>query len=394
MWWLSFVFHEMAFGLLSVFLPLYIVLIGGSLTDFGIMSAFAVLATIPASFIWGYTSEKEGRYRRYILISFLSLAIILYLFTLTVDVRLLAFLYVLLWFFHVAHEPPRNVLISEFYTRQEWEKAFAKHRGLTEAGLLAGLLLGFLMATFKVNAASTLLVCSGLHVFAFFSALFLVWDPPIILERGLVKIERSVDLVFEGATVFSRLSKNAYLELKVENVKAFCGGLILFSLATNVLFTPMAIFLSNGLGFAESIVFAFYALNSVGGIIGYVVATRARLEENEERSVLSRVSLTRSLLSLALLATIQVSLFRTFTVATVLFLLGFFYALFAVYTITLSMELLSREKVGIYNALEGFGRACGSLMGPLMAEKLGFHYVFLTSSLIFAAAYVTFKVFK
>lgn len=77
MWWLSFVFHEMAFGLLSVFLPLYIVLIGGSLTDFGIMSAFAVLATIPASFIWGYTSEKEGRYRRYILISFLSLAIIL-----------------------------------------------------------------------------------------------------------------------------------------------------------------------------------------------------------------------------------------------------------------------------------------------------------------------------
>ncbi|MCS7124900.1 MAG: MFS transporter [Candidatus Bathyarchaeota archaeon] len=394
MWWLGFVFHEMAFGLLSVFLPLYIVYIGGSLVDVGFMSALAVLATIPSSFLWGYACEKEGRYRRYILLSFLSLALIFYFLTLTVDIGLLTLLYVLLCFFHVAHEPPRNVLIAEFYTREEWEKAFAWYRGITEIGLLAGLLLGFFMAALRVSAVLTLLVCSGLHILAFALSLVLVWDPLLILERGLVTIERSVDLTFRGATALSKLSSGAWIELKVENVKAFCLGFTLFSLATNVLFTPMAIFLSNGLGYAETMVFALFAVNSVGGIIGYFMSMRSSPNVDREKSVLCRVALFRGLLSLTLVTSMQIFLLRTFTVAVVLFLMGFLYALFAVYTIALSMEILPKEKVGVYNAMEGLGRACGSLIGPLMAEKLGFQYVFLTSGLTFFAAYALFKVFK
>ncbi len=394
MWWLAFVFHEMAFGLLSVFLPLYIVSIGGSLVDFGFMSMFAVLATIPSSFLWGYACEKEGRYRRYILLSFLSLAIILYLFTLTVDVKLLTFLYVLLWFFHVAHEPPRNVLIAEFYTREEWEKAFAWYRGFTEIGLFAGLLAGFFMAVFNFSVVLTLLVCSGLHVLAFALSLVFVWDPLLIIERRLVTIERSVDLTLKGASALSRLSSGVWMELKVDNIKAFCIGFTLFSLATNILFTPMAIILSSKLGYVEGMVFALFAANSVGGIIGYFMTMRSYPDINAEKSVICRVALFRGLLSLLLITSTYVSILRTFVVGIVLFLLGFLYALFAVYTIALSMELLPKEKVGAYNAMEGLGRACGSLMGPLIAEKFGFQQVFLTSGITFIAAYLAFKVFR
>lgn len=394
MWWVGFVFHEVAFGLLSVFLPLYIVSIGGSLIDFGFMSAFAVLTAIPASFLWGYACEREGRYRRYILLSFLCLAIILCLFMLTVDVKLLAFLYVLLSFFHVAHEPPRNILIAEFYTRREWERAFAKYKGFTEVGLLGGLLLGFIMSMHGVSAALTLLACSGLHLIAFALSSFLVGDPLIIFERGLVAIERSVDVTFRGADVLSRISNGFLLKLKVENIKAFCSGLILFSLATNVIFTPMAIFLSSGLNFAESTVFVLFSLNSVGGIIGYFIAMQNRQDIDAENSALGRIALFRGLLCLLLVASIQIIILRTFTVAVVLFLMGVLYASFAVYTLALSMEMLPKEKVGAYNALESLGRACGSFIGPLIAEKFGFTYMFLASSLIFFAACAAFKIFK
>jgi len=394
MWWLGFVLHEMAFGLLSVFLPLYIVSISGSLIDVGFMSALAILATIPSSFLWGYACEKEGRYRRYILLSFLSMAVILYFFTFTVDVKILTFLYILLWFFHVAHDPPRNVLIAELYTREEWERAFAWYRGFTEFGLLVGLLLGFFMAMFHASAVLTLLVCSGLHFLAFALSLIFVWDPILIIERGLVTIERSVDLTLRGATALLRLSSEAWMELKADNVKAFCVGFALFSLATNVLFTPMAIFLSKGLGYSGNLVFALFAVNSIGGIIGYFITMRGYPNIDTEKMMLCRVALFRGLLSLGMLASIHTLLLRTFTVAIVLFLLGFLYALFAVYTSALSMELLPREKVGAYNALEGFGRACGSLIGPFLAEKLSFQYVFLASSLTFLAAYLAFKVFR
>jgi MFS family permease len=83
MWRLGFFFHEMAFGLLSVFIPLYVVTpaIGGSLFDLGIMTAVALFLSIPASFFWGYISDKTRRYKLYVLLSFISAAVLLYLFT-------------------------------------------------------------------------------------------------------------------------------------------------------------------------------------------------------------------------------------------------------------------------------------------------------------------------
>jgi len=93
MWQLGFFFHEMAFGLLSVFLPLYVIAIGGSLFDIGLMSASALFLAIPFSYLWGYMCDKTRRYRRYVLLSFSALSVILYLFTLTTRRRLSYFMW-------------------------------------------------------------------------------------------------------------------------------------------------------------------------------------------------------------------------------------------------------------------------------------------------------------
>jgi hypothetical protein len=61
MWRLGTFFHEMAYGLLSVFIPLYIATsetsggLGGSLLDLGIIIGLSVVCTIPASY-FGATS--------------------------------------------------------------------------------------------------------------------------------------------------------------------------------------------------------------------------------------------------------------------------------------------------------------------------------------------------
>jgi hypothetical protein len=50
----------MAFGLLFIFLPLYVVSIGGSLLDVGLMASVATLLAIPASFFWAIFAIKQG----------------------------------------------------------------------------------------------------------------------------------------------------------------------------------------------------------------------------------------------------------------------------------------------------------------------------------------------
>jgi MFS family permease len=150
MWRLGFFFHEIAFGLLSVFIPLYVVtfkdtsILGGPLVALGVMMSIALFCTIPGSFLWGYLCDATRRYKAFILLSFLSSAVILFLMTLPFaqNVVLFVVLYILMQFLHVSHEAPKNVLIAEHYSRDQWEKSYGFYEGITEIGFIVGLAIG------------------------------------------------------------------------------------------------------------------------------------------------------------------------------------------------------------------------------------------------------------
>jgi len=396
MWRLGFFFHEMAFGLLSVFLPLYVISIGGSLVEIGIMTALALFLAIPASFFWGYLCDKTRRYKRYVLISFLSSAVILYLFTWFTNISVLIVLYAIMSVLHMAHEPPKNVLIAELYSRKDWERSFAFYEGFTEVGWLIGLVLGFLTAAYGVVQAYTLLSCSLLNLVAFVLSIVLVTDPLLIFERGLVSIEKSIDFASRGVFLASKVWNGISLNgrLKRENVGAFCSGLVLFSLATSILFTPMPVFIDKivtASALPQSIVFAIFVLNSGGAVAGYFIAGR-RSNPEAGRANIGRLVIFRSLLAF-LLIWAGMTAYNVVFATIILISMGFAYAVFLAYTLSLSMELIPTGKAGLFNVLVGMGSACGSFIGPFLAQALGFQYVFLTSGLIFFLTYVSFKFF-
>jgi MFS family permease len=394
MWRVGFVFHEMAFGLLSIFLPLYVASIGGSLLHVGLMTSLATLTAIPASFFWGYICDKTRKYKRYILISFFASSILLFLFTFAMEINLFILLYVIMAIFHVAHEPPKNVLIAELYPRGEWEKSFAFYEGFTEIGGLIGLVMGVLVSLQGFNPRTTLLMCSGLNLLAFALSLFLVADPLLIFERGLVRIEKSIDFAHKGLTMASKLLDGLPTAegLADENLTLFCGGLALFAFATSTLFTHMPIFLANYLRLAPSIVFAVYVLNSGAGVVGYLLAGN-RLDPKEGKVRLRRVVLFRSilvfLLAISLIANQPIEIF-----ALILALMGFAYAIYHVNALSLSMELIPAGKVGLFDALVSLGGAAGAYIGPYIAQTVGFTHAFILSGAAFLLAYISFVAFS
>lgn len=398
MWRLGFFFHEMSFGLLSVFLPLYIVspAVHGSLLDIGILSAAALLSAIPASFFWGYICDKTRRYKRFILISFLASALFLYLFTFTVNVAMLIILYGIMSIFHMAHESPKNVLISELYSRENWKKTFAMYEGFTEIGWLIGLILGFVMSVYSLTATSELLFCGVLNLIAFVLSIFLVADPILIFERRLVSIEKTMEFASRGISIASRMLDgfSTDVKLKRENLYAFAGGLILFSVATSMLFTPLPIFFTQApLSLPLSIIFAVYALNSTGGILGYLLVSRSSAQEGEKPPI-SRVAIFRGLLALLLISALEAPAYNLVLAVTFLVLMSFAYSFFMVYTLSLSMELVPAGKAGLFNVLLGIGSASGSFIGPFLAQTtLGFTGVFLITGFVFLLSYVSFKIF-
>ncbi len=400
-WIIGFFLHEMAFGLLSIFLPLYVTggsISGGNLFIVGVMVALATFLGIPFSYLWGYLGERIGRFKPFILMSFGVMAVLLYFFASSTDVLMLILLYGAIAIFHVAHEAPKNVFIAESYSHEDWEKNFATYELLTEIGWLIGIVLGFLTSVLAFDARSILLITSGLNLVAFITSVFLVSDPPLIFERGLVGMEKTLNFAQRGFALMWRADDGEIVKdkLKNENALAYFAGLVLFSLATSIFFTPLPVFFSKPpIGLPESLVFAIFTINSAGGCFGYLFARHnAHTQSGGEKTTLKRTVLARGVLALFLASPIILLSVSTQILAViVLTLMGFVYSLFLTSTLSISMEVLPEGKTGLFNVLIGVGAAAGCLIGPSMAEMLGFLPVFIVSSVIFLLSYVAFKIF-
>ena len=406
MWRLGFFFHEIAFGLLSVFIPLYVVtfqnteILGGPLVALGVMTSIAIFCTIPASFIWGYLCDATRHYKIFIMLSFATSAIILFLMTLPFAQNIILFvlLYVVMQVFHVSHEAPKNILIAEHYSREDWERSYGFYEGLTEIGFIIGLAIGLFGFVYSVSVEAAapymLYLCSGLSVVAFVLAIALIADPLMIFERRLVGIEKKIDYTSRGIESSYRLMDGLGWDgsLKEDRFAGFALAIVLFSLATSIFFTPLPIFLNQGLGLSESWVYVAYILNSVGATVGYFFI-RGRARSMDIRKQMPRFVLLRSLLIFGLVGAIQFAFSPNILTGVVLVFIGFAYAMYYIMMLSLSMELIPAGKSGIFDVLVGLGAAFGSFFGPFLAQHLNYLPTFLIAAVIFLLAFLALKKF-
>jgi MFS family permease len=407
MWRLGFFFHEVAFGLLSVFIPLYVIafkdtsILGGPLVALGLMTSLAIFCTIPASFFWGHICDSTRHYKVFILLSFFTSAIILFLFTLPFAQNLLIFvvLYVVMQVLHVAHEAPKNVLIAEHYSREDWEKSYAFYEGLTEIGFIVGLVIGlFAFAStfsFSVVATYTLYLCSGLSLVAFLLSILLIADPLMIFERRLVGIEKRLDYTYRGIESSSRMMDGLPYDgkLKKDSFLGFAIAIVFFSLASSIFFTPLPIFLHTELQLPPSMVFVAYILNSVGAMVGYFLIGRRARAMNVKKQM-RRFVLLRGFLVFLLVAVVQFAFSTALLAGVILVFLGFAYASYFILMLSLSMELIPAGKSGVFDVLVGLGAAIGSFLGPFLAQTLNYLPTFLIAGGIFFLAFLTLKIFS
>jgi MFS family permease len=308
-------------------------------------------------------------------------------------------LYVIMQMLHVAHESPKNVLVTEHYSRNDWERSFGFYEGLTEIGFIIGLAIGlFTFASslsFSVLANYTLYLCSALSVVSFILSLALIADPLMIFERRLVGIERKLDFTYRGMESSSRLMDGLRWDgpLKEDSFLGFALAIVMFALASSLFFTPLPIFLKVGLGLPTSMVYVAYILNSVGATTGYFLI-RGRAQSMDIRKQMPRFVLLRSLLIFALVAVIWFAFSPTIMTGILLIFIGFAYAMYYIMMLSLSMELIPEGKAGFFDGLVGLGAATGAFLGPFLAYSLNYLPAFLISAVIFLAAFITLKLFR
>jgi MFS family permease len=407
MWRLGFFFHDMAFGLLAVFIPLYVVvfkntdILGGPLLALGVMTSIAIFCSIPASYFWGYLCDKTRHYKIFILLSFASTAILLFLMSLPFAQNLIVFvaLYIVMQMLHVAHESPKNVLVTEHYSRCDWERSFGFYEGLTEVGFLIGLATGMVLfasaMSFSVLSTYSFYFCSALSIIAFILAFSLIADPLIVFERRLVGIERKLDSTLRGVEGSSRLMDGLRWKgsVKEESFLGFVFAIVLFSLASSVFFTPLPIYLKELFSGQDKFVYLAFILNSVGATVGYFLI-RAIANRVNIRKQMPRFIMLRSLFTFLLVAVIFFAFAPKIITPVLLLFLGFAYAMYYIMMISLSMEMIPEGKSGLFDGMVGLGTAVGAFVGPFLASSLNYLPTFAVAAILFLIAYVSLRIFK
>ncbi len=308
-------------------------------------------------------------------------------------------LYVIMQMLHVAHESPKNVLVTEHYSRIDWEKSFGFYEALTEIGFIIGLAAGMTLfassLSFSILSTYSFYLCSVLSVVAFVLALVTIADPLMIFERRLVGIERKLDNVSRGCEGSARLMDGLPWDGKVkeDSFLGFAFAIVLFALATSVFFTPLPIYLKDVFGGQEKYVYLAYILNSIGATAGYFLI-RGRANSMNIKKQMPRFILLRSLLVFTLVAAITLAVAPTVITCVLLICIGFAYAMYYIMMLSLSMELIPEGKAGFFDGMVGLGAAIGAFLGPFIAFHLNYIPTFIIAAVLFLAAFITLKIFR
>jgi len=249
--------------------------------------------------------------------------------------------------------------------------------------------------SFSVLSIYTFYLCSGLSVVALILAVLLVADPLMIFERRLVGIERKMDYANRGFEGSSRLMDGLRWDgsLKEESFAGFVVAIVLFALATSLFFTPLPIFLREGLGLSTSWVYVAYILNSVGGTTGYFLIGR-RAQSMDIRKQMPRFVLSRSIIIFILVGVILLHFSPKIMTGVLLIFIGFAYAMYYIMMLSLSMEVIPQGKAGLFDGMVGLGSALGAFLGPFLAFHLNYVPMFVITAVIFLVAFLALKLFR
>jgi MFS family permease len=315
-------------------------------------------------------------------------------------------LYIAMQMLHVAHESPKNVLVTEHYSRNQWERSFGFYEGLTEIGFIIGLAAGLTLfasaLSFSVLSIYSLYFASAFNVIAFVLSVLLIADPLMIFERRLVGLERKLDFANRGFEGSSRLMDGLRWDgsLKQDSFLGFACAIVLFSLATSLFFTPLPIYLREVFGGQQQYVYLAYILNSIGATAGYFLI-RGRANSMDIRKQMPRFILLRSLLVFALVAVVSFAIAPTLITCMLLVCLGFAFAFYYIMMISLSMEIIPEGKAGLFDGMVGLGAAVGAFLGPFLANYFAylpdqFVYVpiFIITAVLFLVAFLSIKAFR
>lgn len=395
-WLKAWLLASMAFGGASLIVPLYLVELGGSAFDLGILFATSSFVGVPGALVFGGLADRTGK-RRIFVLAAMAITVVTMLLIPALESKLLVIVvHALLWLGFAAAIPVLTLLVVAGEPEDEWSNLIARLNKFQGIGWALGLFVGFVVSVVGAAFVDTItaqrlffLVCATSAGLGFLLAgRTLPPDrelgeevTPRRLRRRVLSSERfnirGAAFPFTPGKFDPRaLRLRRFVERFTPKLALYFGAVFLVFTGFGAFFAPLPAYLTT-VGYGSSEIFALYLVLNVGAALFYSRAAtlirRYELVPVHIGGLLTRGGAFPALAAIGLgLGGTAVGMGA---IGLLFVIIGLSWAVIAVTAGTLVTKLappvVRGEALGMYGALVALGGGVGGLVGGWLAS-IGF----------------------
>ncbi|WP_440771367.1 MFS transporter [Natronorubrum sp. DTA28] len=393
-WLYAWALGSVAFGGVSLIVPLYVVSLGGDPFTLGVLAAAAAFAGVPGALAFGGLADRTGKRRGFVVAALGLVAVMAALVPLTQSIPIVVGANAVIWFASAAALPILTLLAVTDVPDSQWSAQIARLNTYQGVGWALGLLAG---AVWTAGAELVLdplaaqqgflLACAGCAGLSCVAAVRLLPpDPrpgeepsPRKLRRAIRRAGRfnvrGVTFPFSPVRVDPRdLHPSRLARRFTPDLTLYFGAIVLVFAGSAVFFAPLPAFLGDA-GYGSDGIFALYLVSSIASAVFFDRV--GRLATRHDAELVQIAGLLGRAVGLPLVALVGI-VFGATTIglvgtATVFVLIGLSWAVISVTTGTIVTQLapagVRGEALGVYSALMAFAGGLGSLLGGWLAAS-------------------------
>lgn len=410
-WLTAWALAAIAFGGASLIVPLYLVELGASAFDLGILFATSSFVGVPGAIVFGSMADRTGKRRIFVLAAMAVTVVTMVAIPALESIWPVIAVHALLWLGFAAAIPVLTLLVVTGEPETQWSDLIARLNRFQGIGWALGLFVGFLVVSIGAAIVETIaaqriffLVCAASAGLGFLLAARTLPPDP---DPGEGASPRKVRRRMREAAIFNvrgaafpftpgkvdprRLNPRRFVQRFTPKLATYFGAVVVVFTGFGTFFAPLPAYL-DGVGYGSSEIFALYlVLNVAAAAFFGRAAGLVRSYDVIPVHLAGLLIRGGALPAIAIVGAIVGGTALGLGVMGLVFVvIGLSWAMIAVTAATLvstlSPAVIRGEALGVYGALVAVGGGIGGLLGGWLSS-FGFAATFgAAGALVFVGA--------
>ncbi|MEM0200794.1 MAG: MFS transporter [Candidatus Micrarchaeaceae archaeon] len=370
---------------LSLFIPLFILYLGGNVFDVGIAFAVYNLVSIPSSLFWGKVTDRYGRVKPFIMLSVIFTFPLLLAFHFFSSLTNAYFYYGIFAIVATASSPAMNILIMGTKRNNSLPKYFSRYSIFSLLGSVTAYFFGYFVAT--QNLTTYLFILIFLNVISIILAYTLIKDEVRPIEIEKVKKIGSIFPILNTLTSLPNLGisistlqriRNTIKNIQKHDVYMLLIAIAFFNLGYYIFNTAYVPYLSaNGLTYNN--IFLINFSNAIAQIIVFIFIIKIKKGIKPGRVYLTGITYRTLGYFIAAVSVFMPLFFLSINIIAYS-IAGFSYAIWNLSSSVILYDLVRGKDegyfIGIWTGLLGGSAVIGALVSGLFVFTLGYQITF------------------